>query len=88
MHCKQVNVYEFVPSMRLTKKCHYYDEEENFGCTMGDWHPLAAEKLISLSLANNSDVEIYSQGFLSIPGIPAVMNSKSQCKMFIAKICR
>ena len=28
-HCRKVRVYEYVPSMRLTKRCHYYDEEEN-----------------------------------------------------------
>ena len=44
LHCAKVHVYEFVPSMRLTKRCHYYDEQQNLGCTIGDWHPLAAEK--------------------------------------------
>ena len=50
LHCKLVHVYEYVPSMRLTKKCHYYDENENLGCTIGDWHPLAAEKILALGI--------------------------------------
>jgi hypothetical protein len=31
-------------------RCHYYDDEENIGCTLGDWHPLAAEKLLALKM--------------------------------------
>lgn len=66
--CDAVNVYEYVPSMRLTKRCHYYDEVENLGCTMGDWHPLAAEKLMALSMNVANKTEVFSQGFISIVG--------------------
>ena len=67
-HCRKVNVYEFVPSMRLTKRCHYYDDQENLGCTIGDWHPLAAEKLTALDLNVANDTQVFSDGFLTIPG--------------------
>ena len=50
LRCQTVHVYEYVPSMRLTKRCHYYEEEENLGCTIGEWHPLATEKLMAISL--------------------------------------
>ena len=50
LRCQTVHVYEYVPSMRLTKRCHYYAEEENLGCTIGEWHPLATEKLTAISL--------------------------------------
>ncbi|KAH8040221.1 hypothetical protein HPB51_009769 [Rhipicephalus microplus] len=52
--CRHVDAYELVPSMRLTKRCHYYEVHEDLGCTMGDWHPLAAEKLLALHLASSS----------------------------------
>ena len=74
-HCHKVRVYEYVPSMRLTKRCHYYDEEENLGCTIGDWHPLAAEKLMAIALNNANKTAVYSDGFLEIDGIP-----KLKCK--------
>ena len=65
-NCRKVHVYEYVPSMRLTKRCHYYNEEENLGCTIGDWHPLAAEKLTAFSLSTKDKVEIFQYGYLTI----------------------
>eukprot|EP00095_Tigriopus_kingsejongensis_P005749 maker-scaffold28_size608977-snap-gene-3.9 protein:Tk05749 transcript:maker-scaffold28_size608977-snap-gene-3.9-mRNA-1 annotation:"beta-galactoside alpha -sialyltransferase st6gal i ii" len=69
-HCHEVHIYEYVPSMRLTKKCHYYDEEENLGCTIGDWHPLAAEKLMALALNVADKTAVYSDGYLTLKGAP------------------
>ena len=71
-HCRRIHVYEYVPSMRLTKRCHYYDEEENFGCTIGDWHPLAAEKLMALAMNSADKVKVYSDGYLTLNGAPEV----------------
>ncbi len=71
-HCRLVHVYEYVPSMRLTKQCHYYDSEENLGCTMGDWHPLAAEKLVALAMNVANKTQVYATGFLTIPGAPGL----------------
>ena len=68
----QVHVYEYVPSMRLTKRCHYYDDNENLGCTIGDWHPLAAEKLLALGLNIGNDSEVFAQGFLTLPGLNSI----------------
>jgi len=68
LHCKTVHIYEFVPSMRLTKRCHYYEEEENIGCTIGEWHPLAAEKLMAISLNVANSTQVYSDGYLVVPG--------------------
>ena len=72
LHCNKVHVYEYVPSMRLTKRCHYYDENENLGCTIGDWHPLAAEKLLALALNNGNDSQVFAQGFLTLPGFNSI----------------
>ena len=64
-------MYEYVPSMRLTKRCHYYDEEENLGCTVGDWHPLAAEKLMALALNSGADsATVFAEGYLAMTGLP------------------
>lgn len=68
----QIHVYEYVPSMRLTKRCHYYDQEENLGCTLGDWHPLAAEKLMALALNTGNKTEVFSDGYVTIRGSPEV----------------
>ena len=75
-HCHQVSVFEFVPSIRMTKRCHYYDSEENFGCTMGDWHPLSAEKLLALAFNVASREDVFGHGYLVMDGSPK-LNCKS-----------
>lgn len=66
--CNTVDIYEYVPSMRLTKRCHYFDVHEDIGCTLGDWHPLASEKLISLILNEGSDRDIFVTGKVVLSG--------------------
>lgn len=60
--CHFVTFYEYIPSMRLTKRCHYYSEQEDIGCTTGVWHPLAAEKLIVLNITLSDDKDIFEKG--------------------------
>jgi len=67
-HCSLLHVLEYIPSMRLTKRCHYYEEEENLGCTLGDWHPLAAEKLLAMAMHTGDDLQLLHRGILTIPG--------------------
>uniref|UniRef100_T1JFY6 beta-galactoside alpha-(2,6)-sialyltransferase n=1 Tax=Strigamia maritima TaxID=126957 RepID=T1JFY6_STRMM len=66
--CNWVYVYEYIPSMRLTKRCHYYDVQDDLGCTFGDWHPLASEKLLALAMHVGSDVDVFNGGFLKLDG--------------------
>ena len=66
--CGYVDMIEYVPSLRMTKRCHYYDTNEDFGCTVGDWHPLAAEKLLVLSLNPTEDHVIFAEGYVRIRG--------------------
>ncbi|XP_035223147.1 beta-galactoside alpha-2,6-sialyltransferase 2-like isoform X2 [Stegodyphus dumicola] len=66
--CNIVDIYEYVPSMRLTKRCHYFDVHEDIGCTLGDWHPLASEKLLSLALNEGSDKDIFVTGKIKLSG--------------------
>lgn len=53
--------------MRLTKRCHYYEVHEDLGCTLGDWHPLAAEKLLALHLAPSTVLDqVFAHGRLPL----------------------
>ena len=70
--CNWVDVYEFVPSLRMTKRCHYYDTEENEFCTLGAWHPLAAEKLLALRMNHASDRDVFERGVLRLKGYSQV----------------
>ena len=55
-------------SLLLSYRCHYYDSSENLGCTLGDWHPLSAEKLVAMSLHTGGDMEMLRDGFITVPG--------------------
>ncbi|KAK4008271.1 beta-galactoside alpha-2,6-sialyltransferase 2 [Daphnia magna] len=74
--CDYVDMIEFVPSLRMTKRCHYYDTHEDVGCTLGDWHPLAAEKLLVLSLNPADDHAIFVNGYVRIPGFPSQLQQE------------
>jgi len=69
--CHHVNVYEYIPSMRLTKRCHYFDIHENVACTFGSWHPLASEKMLTLSLNTGTDADVFVTGVVRMKGIPS-----------------
>ncbi|CAM6031744.1 unnamed protein product, partial [Sphagnum compactum] len=60
--CNHIHVIEYIPSIRLTSNCHYYDEEINSGCTFGQWHPLAAEKLMAYSMNTADDFTVFQNG--------------------------
>ena len=47
-------------------RCHYYEEEENLGCTLGDWHPLAAEKLLAMAMHTGDDLQVI-EDLIKIP---------------------
>ncbi|KAG7160835.1 Beta-galactoside alpha-2-6-sialyltransferase 2-like [Homarus americanus] len=67
-HCETVDVVEFVPSLRQTNRCHYWDVYDNSMCTFGGWHPLATEKLLAHVLNKATDEETFGKGFIRIPG--------------------
>ncbi|XP_049949130.1 beta-galactoside alpha-2,6-sialyltransferase 2 [Schistocerca serialis cubense] len=67
-HCAYVDLFEYVPSVRLTKRCHYWDVAEDLSCTFGVWHPLAAEKLLALALNTANDVAVFYDGYVRVPG--------------------
>ncbi|XP_032515182.2 beta-galactoside alpha-2,6-sialyltransferase 2 [Danaus plexippus] len=71
-NCKRVRVFEYVPSVRATRRCHYHSPVEDSGCTMGVWHPLAQEKWLAQRLSDNSDVNVFQRGFIDVPGLTNV----------------
>lgn len=66
--CNFVDMFEYVPSTRVTKRCHYYDPEDNPACTFGVWHPLAAEKLLTYHINSVNDKEVFQIGYVRISG--------------------
>jgi len=70
--CERVDIYEYIPSVRESPRCHYYSpksEQDNPTCTYGSWHPVSAEKLFFLGLSDSSDKQIFIDGVLSISGV-------------------
>ena len=61
-------------------RCHYYDSEDNLGCTLGDWHPLAAEKLAALSLHSGNDLQVFRDGYITIKA--ELMSPPGLCKKY------
>ncbi|CAG9768976.1 unnamed protein product [Ceutorhynchus assimilis] len=67
-HCNFVDVVEYMPSTRVTKRCHYFDPDQNAACTFGVWHPLSLEKLLTYHLNEASDYEVFQKGFVRVRG--------------------
>ncbi|XP_030028083.2 beta-galactoside alpha-2,6-sialyltransferase 2 [Manduca sexta] len=67
--CNRIRVFEYVPSARATRRCHYHAPRDDPACTLGAWHPLAQEKALAESLRDNSDVDVFQRGFIDITGL-------------------
>lgn len=65
-HCHSIAVIEYVPSTRLTGRCHYYEELHDARCTFGSWHPLAAEKLMVLDYNSADQFTTFQSGIVRI----------------------
>ncbi|XP_049623381.1 beta-galactoside alpha-2,6-sialyltransferase 1-like [Suncus etruscus] len=66
--CDQVDIYEFLPSMRKTDLCHYYGKFFDTACTMGSYHPLLYEKNLVKFLNQGTDADIYILGKATLLG--------------------
>lgn len=80
--CSTITMYEYIPSIRITDQCHYYDTANEGaslhtnkntggvgpGCTFGDWHPLSSEKLFTLRLNYASDSDVFIGGRAKLAG--------------------
>ncbi|XP_055379897.1 beta-galactoside alpha-2,6-sialyltransferase 1 [Condylostylus longicornis] len=65
-HCPYIDFIEYIPSTRLNGRCHYYSKELNAACTFGAWHPLAAEKLMTLDMNIADDFTVFQEGIIRI----------------------
>ncbi|XP_069752733.1 beta-galactoside alpha-2,6-sialyltransferase 1-like [Narcine bancroftii] len=66
--CDQIDVYEFLPSLRQTDLCHYYEKYHDQACTVGAYHPLMFEKNLVKRINRSSNTEILNQGKATVPG--------------------
>ncbi|KAG7304125.1 hypothetical protein JYU34_011058 [Plutella xylostella] len=69
--CVRVRMFEYVPSARATRRCHYHRAAADAACTLGAWHPLAMEKAVAERMRDNSDVEVFQTGYIDVPGVGA-----------------
>ncbi|KAG7487393.1 hypothetical protein MATL_G00022940 [Megalops atlanticus] len=66
--CEQVSVYEFLPSHRKTRLCHYFQNVYNWQCTAGHYHPVTFEKNLVKRLNRGSEFDIYARGKVMLRG--------------------
>ncbi|XP_049887298.1 beta-galactoside alpha-2,6-sialyltransferase 2 [Pectinophora gossypiella] len=70
--CRRVRVFEYVPSARATRRCHYHSARDDAACTLGAWHPLAQEKALAERIRDNTDIDVFQRGFIDIPGFSSL----------------
>ncbi|XP_026157134.1 beta-galactoside alpha-2,6-sialyltransferase 2-like isoform X1 [Mastacembelus armatus] len=70
--CRDVSVYEFLPSTRHTSRCHYYERNFDSACTFGAYHPLLYEKLLVQRLNEGNVDELRTKGKVRLRGFSAV----------------
>ncbi|KAM9802914.1 beta-galactoside alpha-2,6-sialyltransferase 2 [Syngnathus typhle] len=66
--CEQVHVYEYIPSMRKTDLCHYYERQFDTACTLGAYHPLLFEKSLILRINTGTASDLRRKGRVTLPG--------------------
>ncbi|KPP69562.1 hypothetical protein Z043_111670, partial [Scleropages formosus] len=66
--CKEVHVYEYIPSVRQTDLCHYYEQYRDDACTLGAYHPLLYEKMLIQRLNIGSEDDLRTKGKATLPG--------------------
>ncbi|XP_051797736.1 beta-galactoside alpha-2,6-sialyltransferase 2-like [Acanthochromis polyacanthus] len=67
--CRDVSVYEFIPSLRRTDLCHYYERYRDNACTLGAYHPLLYEKLLLQRMNQGTSMELKAKGKLTLRGL-------------------
>ncbi|XP_059416618.1 beta-galactoside alpha-2,6-sialyltransferase 2-like [Carassius carassius] len=74
--CEEVHVYEYIPSMRQTSLCHYYETYYDAACTLGAYHPLLYEKVLVKQMSAASEEDLKKKGKVTLPGF-----SKIKCPL-------
>ncbi|XP_069747234.1 beta-galactoside alpha-2,6-sialyltransferase 2 [Narcine bancroftii] len=66
--CDNVNIYEYIPSIRQTDLCHYHERYYDAACTFGAYHPLLYEKLLVQRMNKGMEADLYTKGKVILPG--------------------
>lgn len=70
--CGEVSVYEFIPSVRRTDRCHYYERYHDAACTLGAYHPLLYEKLLIQRINVGPQDQLRTKGKVTLRGFSTV----------------
>ncbi|XP_035248600.1 beta-galactoside alpha-2,6-sialyltransferase 2 [Anguilla anguilla] len=70
--CKEVHVYEYIPSLRQTDLCHYHEQYYDAACTLGAYHPLLYEKMLIQRMNTGSDQDLKRKGKVTLPGFSTI----------------
>ncbi|XP_029929135.1 beta-galactoside alpha-2,6-sialyltransferase 2-like [Myripristis murdjan] len=70
--CREVHVYEYIPSVRQTDLCHYHERYYDAACTLGAYHPLLYEKLLVQRMNIASEHDLRTKGKVTLRGFSAV----------------
>ncbi|XP_006883895.1 PREDICTED: beta-galactoside alpha-2,6-sialyltransferase 2 [Elephantulus edwardii] len=70
--CREVHVYEYIPSVRQTELCHYHELYYDAACTLGAYHPLLYEKLLVQRMNTGVQEDLHRKGKVTLPGLWAV----------------
>ncbi|XP_041834763.1 beta-galactoside alpha-2,6-sialyltransferase 2-like [Melanotaenia boesemani] len=70
--CHEVSVYEFLPSLRHTDRCHYHERYHDVACTLGAYHPLLYEKLLVQRINWGDQDQLKTRGKVSLRGFSTV----------------
>ncbi|XP_064167633.1 beta-galactoside alpha-2,6-sialyltransferase 2-like [Anguilla rostrata] len=70
--CKEVHVYEYIPSLRQTDLCHYHEQYYDAACTLGAYHPLLYEKMLIQRMNTGSEQDLKRKGKVTLPGFSTV----------------
>ncbi|KAG7463408.1 hypothetical protein MATL_G00176310, partial [Megalops atlanticus] len=70
--CREVDVYEYIPSMRQTDLCHYHERYYDAACTLGAYHPLLYEKMLIQRMNRGSARDLKRKGKVMLPGFSTI----------------
>ncbi|KAA0713189.1 Beta-galactoside alpha-2,6-sialyltransferase 2 [Triplophysa tibetana] len=70
--CEEVDVYEYIPSVRQSSLCHYHETYEDDACTFGAYHPLFYEKMLVLRMGTASEHDLKKMGKVTLPGFSKI----------------
>ncbi|XP_056606532.1 beta-galactoside alpha-2,6-sialyltransferase 2b [Triplophysa dalaica] len=70
--CEEVDVYEYIPSVRQSSLCHYHETYEDDGCTYGAYHPLIYEKMLIKRMGTASEHDLRKKGKVTLPGFSKI----------------